>query len=184
MACHDNLWDCAHTYGIRTHAVVHLVLGRGLKRGSLHTYIHSMYHVYALFAGYFVGLGYQFAVVRFVHVGEAGACGEVLSAQRMLRKEVDMVGYDHEIANLEGRVHAAGSVAYKQRVDAQLIHNAYGKGYLLHGISLVIVETPLHSHHVLASKLAEYELAGMAFDCGNGEVGDFGIRESVGVSDF
>ena len=41
-----------------------------------------------------------------MHVGETGTGGEVLAMQRMLREEVDVVVNDHQVADLEVRVHA------------------------------------------------------------------------------
>lgn len=117
--------------------------------------------------------------------GDLGAArGEVLAAQRVLGEEIDVVGDDHQVAYAEVGVHAAGGVAHEERLDAQLVHHAYGERHLLHRVSLVVVEAPLHGHDVLAAELAEDELAGVALHGRYGEVGYVLVGELVGVSDF
>ena len=123
-------------------------------------------------------------VVGFVHVREARTGGEVLAAQRVLGEEIDVVGDDHEVANLEGGVHATGSIGDEERLDAQFVHDADGERHLLHVVALVVVESALHGHDVDAPEFAEDELAAMSFDGGNGEVGDFAIGELERVSYF
>ena len=61
--------------------------------------------------GLAVGIGfYEAAVIGFAHVGEAWPIINILAAERMLGEGVDVVGNDHEVANLELGVHAAGRV--------------------------------------------------------------------------
>ena len=71
--------------------------------------------------------------------------GEVLTTKRVLGEEVDMIGDDHQVANLELGVHASCCVGNKEGLDAQLVHDAHGEGDLLHGVTLVEVETTLHA---------------------------------------
>ena len=95
-----------------------------------------------------------------------------------------MVGNHHEVSNLESGVHATCCVRDEERLDAQFVHDADGERHLLHIVALVVVESALHGHDVDAPELAEDELAAMSFDGGNGEVGDFAIRELERVSYF
>ena len=82
----------------------------------------------------------------------------------MLGKEVEVVGDDHEVTDVELRVHAAGCIADKERLDAQLVHDAHGECHFLHRVALVEVETAVHGHDILAAQFAEDELAGMSLD--------------------
>ena len=119
-------------------------------------------------------------VVRFVHVWEARTCGEVLATQRVLGEEIDVVGNHHEVANLEGGVHATGSIRDKERLDAQLVHHADGERHLFHIVALVVVEPALHSHNVYTTELTKDEGTGVSFYGRYGEVGNL----SVGYFEF
>ena len=121
-------------------------------------------------------------VVGLVHIGEARACGEILAAKRVLREEVDVVGDNHQVADLELGVHATSGIGNEEGLDAQLVHDAYREGDLLHGVALVEVEAALHGHDIDASQLAEDEFAGVALDSRDGEVGDLLVGEFVDVS--
>ena len=96
-----------------------------------------------------------------MHIGESRSGGEVLPAQRMFGEEIDMVGDDHQIANLERGIHTARRVAHEEGLDAQLVHHADGEGDLFHGVAFIKVETPLHGHDILVTKLSEDELPGV-----------------------
>ena len=110
-----------------------------------------------------------------MHVGEAGTCGEVLSAQRVLGEEVDVVGDNHEVANLEFGVHTSRGIAHEESLDTKFVHHANGERNLLHRVALVVVEASLHSHDVLAAQFTKDYFAGMALNRRYGEIGDFGI---------
>jgi len=103
-------------------------------------------------------------IVGLMHIWETGTSGIVLSAQRMLGEEVDMVGDDHEVANLECWIHATSSIGYKEGLDANLIHHTDGEGHLFHVISLIIVETSLHRHDIYAAKFSENQFSGVPFN--------------------
>ena len=184
MVGHDDLWDGGHAYSIAAKDPVHLILGRCLEGGSLYADIYTVGDAYLLLPGYGGGLLDEVHVIGLVHVGEARPCGEVLSAQRMLGKEVDVVGDDHQVTYLEGGVHASGSIANEEGLYAQFVHDAHGEGHLLHGVAFVIVEAPLHGHDVHAAELAEDELAGVPFYGGDGEVGNLCIGDFFLVSYF
>ena len=95
-----------------------------------------------------------------------------------------MVVDDHEVANLERRVHATRSVAYEEGLDAQLIHHSLWEGYFLHVVALIEMEAAFHSHDVLATQLAKYEFASMSFHCRYREVRYLTVWEFVTISYF
>ena len=168
---HDDFGNGAHAYGVAAQDAIHLILGGSLEGGSLDAHIDTVLQAYLLFASYLAGQFDERGIIGFVHVGEAWSRGEVLAAQRMLWEEVDMVGDDHQVANLEAGVHAASRIADEEGLDAQLVHHAYGEGDLLHGVALVVVEAALHGHDIHSAELSEDELAAVALDRGHGEVG-------------
>ena len=121
-------------------------------------------------------------VIGLVHIRETRTRGEVLATQRMLWEEVDMVGDNHQVTNLEGRIHTTGSIADEEGLDAQLVHNANGEGYLFHIISLIVVETALHSHDVHTTEFTEDECTSVSLNGRYREVGDVAVRNLEFVS--
>ena len=58
-----------------------------------------------------------------------------------------MISYNHHITHVVGVVDTSGSIGDKERLYADELHYTYGKSYALHGVTLVVMESPLHSHH-------------------------------------
>ena len=110
-----------------------------------------------------------------MHVGKTRACGEVLAAQRMLGEKVDMVCDNHQVANLEGRVHTTCSIRHEERLNAQLVHHSYGEGDILHRVAFVEMETTLHGEDVHPAEFAEDKGTGMSLYGRNGEVGNLTV---------
>jgi len=81
----------------------------------------------------------------------------------MLWEEIDMVGDNHQVADLKLRVHAAGGIANEEGLDTQLVHHAHGEGYLLHRVALVVMETSLHGKDVYTAELTENKFPAMSF---------------------
>ena len=184
MASHDNLWHSAHTYSVATEDAIHAILGRSLEGRTLYTYIYTMLDIDTLLLGNLIGEIAELLVVCLVHVWEARTGREVLATQWMLWEEIDMVVDDHQVANLEIRVHTARSVAYEEGLDAQLIHYSFREGNLLHAVSLIEMEAAFHCHDILATQLTENQLAGMTFYCGNREVWYLAVWKLVTISYF
>ena len=97
------------------------------------------------------------SVVGLAHIGEAGAGGEVLAAQRVFGEEIDVIGDEHHVADAHFGSKAARSVGNKEGFDAQFVHDANGESHLLHVITLVVVETSLHGKHFFTAQTAEKE---------------------------
>ena len=95
-----------------------------------------------------------------------------------------MVGYHHQITNLEGRIHTTSGIRDKERLDAQLVHHANGEGDFLHVIALVVVKTTLHRHYIHPAQLTEDESTSMSLHRRYGEVGYFFIRDLCSISNF
>ena len=117
MVGYDDLRYGGHTDGVAAQDAIHPIFRRRLEGRSLHTHIDTVLDGDAFIAGNIVGHLDQQGVVGLMHVGKTRACGEVLAAQRMLGEEVDMVGDDHQVANLELGVHAASRIRYEKGLD-------------------------------------------------------------------
>ena len=143
-----------------------------------------MLHLDALFGSDGIGLANQLFVVGLAHVREAGAVGDVLSAQGMFGEVVDMVGDDHQVTDLKRGVGAATGVGDEEGLDAQLAHHADGVGDLFHRVTFVVVEAALHGHDLFVAQLAEDELATVAFNGGDGEVGDILVVDFILLGNF
>ncbi|GFI06516.1 hypothetical protein IMSAGC006_01259 [Muribaculaceae bacterium] len=95
-----------------------------------------------------------------------------------------MVGDDHDVADLECRVHATCGIAYEEGADAECFHYAHGESHLFHVISLVVMETTLHSHHAFAAESAENQVSAVALYCRQREVGYVGVGDELFVFDM
>ena len=184
MAGNDHLGNGAHAYGVTTQGSVHAVLCRSLEGRTLDAHIYTMLNRNILLLGYLVGKITELLVVCLVHIWKARTGREVLATQWMLWEEVDVVDDNHQVADLELRVHAARGIAYEEGFDTQLEHHALREGYFLHIVSLIEVESAFHRHDVLAAQLSEDELACMSFYGRYREVRNFTIWEFVTISYF
>ena len=184
MAGHDYLRNGAHAYGVTTQGSVHAVLCRSLEGRTLDAHIYTMLNRNILLLGNLVGKITELLVVCLVHIWEARTGREVLATQWMLWEEVDVVVDNHQITNLELRVHTARCIAYEEGLDAQLEHYALWECYFLHVVSLIEMESAFHRHNVLAAQLSEDELACMSFYGRYREVRNFTIWEFVTISYF
>ena len=119
-----------------------------------------------------------------MHIWEAGTRRKVLSSQRMFWEEIDVVGDNHQVANLKLRIHATSSIRDKERLDAQFVHHTNREGYLLHRVALIEMKASLHGEDVDASQLTKYQFSAMSFDGRYWEVGDFLVGDFVFVSYF
>ena len=184
MMGYNDFRDGRHADGVAAQRAIHLVFGRSLEGGPLYAYVDTIGDAYLLLLGNGSSLLDEGKVVGLVHVRETRTGREVLAAQRMLGEHVDMVGDNHQVANLEGGVHAAGSIADEERLDAQFIHHADGEGDGFHVVTLIIVEAALHGEYVYTAEFAEDELARVSLDGRHGEVGYFTVWELLLVSYF
>ena len=184
VVSHDNLRYGTHTYGVAAQDAIHLIFCGSLEGGTLHTHIDAILQADLLLACNLAGQFDKRLVVGLVHIWEAGTSGEVLSAQWMLWEEIDMVSDHHQVTNLETWVHAASCIRDEEGLDAQLIHHTYREGYLLHRISLIVVEAAFHSHDIHTAKLTKDKFAAMTFYRRNGEVGYVTVGYLLCVSYF
>ena len=83
-----------------------------------------------------------------------------------------MIYDNHNVTNAETGIRAAGSIADKQRLDAQFVHNSDGEGDFFHVVTFIIMETPIHCHNVLTSQFTKDKLTAVSFHGGHREVGD------------
>ena len=181
---YDDFGNGRHTYGVATQRAIHPVFCRCLEGRSGGTDVDAIDQSDVLLLGNLRGEVDELVVVGFVHVREAWTCGEVLATQRMLGEEVDVVGDNHQVANLKGGVHASGRIADEEGLDAQLVHDPYGECHFLHGVALVVVETALHGHDIHPTELTENQLSAMSLDSRHGEVGNIAIGKLQLISYF
>lgn len=93
--------------------------------------------------------------------------------------KVDVVADDHDVAHLIVGIGATAGVREKQMADAQKLEHPHRKGYLLHGIAFVKVESSFEDYHRHFVDGPEDEGSLVPFDGGNREVRDFLVRNAV-----
>ena len=126
----------------------------------------------------------QQGIIGLMHIRETWSRGEVLTTQRMLWEEVDMIGDNHQVANLEAGVHATSGVADEEHLDTQFVHHTYREGHFLHRVTLIEVEASLHGQNIHTTQLTEDEFATMSLYGRDGEVGNLLIGDLLLVSNF
>ena len=181
---HDDFWDGRHANGVATQCAIHLIFSRCLKSGTSCTDVYTIYQTNFLLLGNLGGQVDELVVISLVHIREAGTCGEVLATQRMFWEEIDMVGDNHQVANLEGWVHTTCCIADEERLDAKFVHNTDREGDFLHRVALIVVETALHGHNVYTTELTEDECASVSFYGRYWEIWDFCVGDFQLVSYF
>ncbi len=118
VVSYDNLGNGGHTNGVAAQCAIHLIFCWSLERWTCSAYINAIDQTDFLLLGKLRGQIDEFVVVSLVHIREAWTCGEVLATQRMLGEEVDVVGDNHQITNLEGGVHATSGIRHKEGLNA------------------------------------------------------------------
>ena len=92
-----------------------------------------------------------------------------------------MVGDQHEIAAMIGKIHAARRVRHDQRTDAEQLQKPHRLRQLLEIVALVAVKASREAHELLSGQLAEHQLSGVAGGRGNGEIRDLVIVDLDGI---
>ena len=184
MVGHNHFGHSGHADGIATHDPIHLIFRRGLEGRTLYAHIHAMLNRDALLAGDIEGQLDQQRIISAVHVGKARTRGEVLTTKRMLGEEINVIGDDHQIADIELRVHAASGIRHKESLDAQFVHDTHGEGYLLHRVALVVMEAPLHGQNIHATQFAEDQFSAMSLNGRDREIRNVGIGDLGFISNF
>ena len=104
---YNYFWNGAHTHSVTAQTFVHTILSRSLEGWPLYTHIHAMYNLYVFLLCNLLCQCDHAMVVSLVHIWESRSGREVLSSQRMLWEHVDMIGDNHQVANLEVLIHTA-----------------------------------------------------------------------------
>ena len=94
-----------------------------------------------------------------------------------------MVVNHHQVALAILRVHAAGGARGHQRVRADRLEDAHGKGDLLHRVPLVIVEPAGERGDGLSGQFADHQFAGVRGDGRPREMRDVAVGDDDALLD-
>ena len=122
-------------------------------------------------------------IVTVVHIRETGAELGHVGADQRIGHQVDVVGDDHQIAYPKRRIHAAAGVRYEQVADPEQLEHPHGERHLLHGVTFVIVEPPLHGHYAAPFEQTENQFSLMSLDRRNGKIGNLLIVDRIFLID-
>ena len=184
MMSYNHFGYGGHSDGIATKDTIHLIFGWGLEGWALQTHIDTILQTDLLLTGNVKGHLDEQGIIGLMHIWETWTRGEVLATQWMLWEEVDMVGDDHQVTNLETGVHATCGITDEEGLDAQFVHDTYGESDLLHRITLIVVEAALHGQDIHTTQFAEDQFATMSLYGRDGEVGNLLIGDLLLVSNF
>ena len=89
-----------------------------------------------------------------------------------------MVGNDHQVARAERGVDTARSIRHEKVLDAEQCHHTHREGYLRHVVALIVVETPLHCHHLTTLDRTENHATLVSLDRRYGETRNRGVVQN------
>ena len=142
------------------------ILSRCFESWSLSAHIHAFHYPDVVAFGNGFCFSDEFTVVGFAHIGEAYAeLLVIFSVQRMLGKEIDVVGNYHQITDFKIGIHASGGIRNHQILDTQRFHHTHRKGNLFHVVSFIEMETSLHGKHIHITEFSENEFSAVSFYC-------------------
>ena len=180
MSRYDGFRHSRHSHGVGADGADVAVLGGRFVIGAGDGGIHSRVKIQFLPGGNFLRHADELFVVHLAHVGKTRPQAFVVGAcQRVVAAKVDVVADDHDVAHVIVGIGATAGVGKKQMADTQKLEHPHRKGYLLHGIAFVKVESSFEDYHRHFVDGPEDEGSLVSFDGGNGEVRDFLIRYAV-----
>jgi hypothetical protein len=172
-----------------TSATVDMIdLGGRFVAGAQQRGVDSFVQQDSEFGGLFAGDLAIGARVGVRHVGEAKAEAVVVGAgQRIRSLQIDVVFDQDQRALRVAEVDASGGVGEDHGVDSHAGEHADGKGDLLRGVSLVLVDATLHGGDWHIACLADDKPAGVSDGGGLGKGWNLGVgnfrRVSQGVGE-
>lgn len=110
----------------------------------------------------------------------------ILEELKMYTDQIDSLSFDdhHQVTDFKSFVCTTAGVGYKQCFDTQLTHYTYRESHFLHGITFIIMKTPLHCHDVFVAQLAENQFTAMTFDSRHREVRNIRILYFILLGDL
>ena len=150
-----------------------LVFRRSFESRSLSTHVNTFHHTDVVSFGNGFGFGDKFLVVGLAHIRETDAKFLVIfTMKRMFRKNINMIGNNHQITNFEIGIHTTRSIRNHQIFDSQCFHYAHRKRNLLHVISFIEVKSSLHGQYIYLAEFAENEFSAVSFHRRYRKIGD------------
>ena len=190
MTGYDDLVNGGHAYQIGAEGAEGADFGGSFEAGAEDGEVDAFGEGELLACGLFDGEGAEAERVGGGHIEEALAsagdhaeAGFVGSQGGVGSGKVDVVGDGDDGALCVAGADAACGVGDDEGLAAEEPEDAGGEGDLFHGVALVGVDAALHDGYGNACDGAEYEVAGVAYDGGLGEVGNVGVGNACGRLD-
>ncbi len=153
MHRNDDLRNGGHPHDISTYEPEKAGFGSGFHTGTNNTHINTLVYLDSQILGSPLSQLNEFFTVRFCHIGKTWPpFVYIYTSQWVLSLEIDVIPDEHNITSLEGEIEPASSVGNEQGLYSHGRHNPNGKGFLLWIIALVVMETSLQGHDLLAAK--------------------------------
>ena len=123
--------------------------------------------------------------VSVAHIRKARTEALVIrSDERIFPLQIDVVANHHQRALAVIEIDRASSVGEDRGADAEASEDAHRKHHFPARISFVEMDAALHRGDGNFATLSDYESAGVPFDGGAREAGNFLVRDSRGGSEF
>ena len=124
-------------------------------------------------ASFLQGHGAKILGIGLRHIGKTQAKAVVIGTdQRIAALQVDMIFQDNQAALLELQIDSACRIGKQHCLDSQTSKHAHRKSHAQQRMSFVIVDASLHGRHRDLVYFSHYEITGMSFSAGGGEMGN------------
>ena len=172
----DGFHHRGHAHRVHAKLMQQADLRRRFKGRSGELGIHALLQADVLLCSRFLNQVSQLQVIHVGHIRKTHAqLVDVRADQRIGRPQGNMVGQQHKIPCMEGRIDAAGRIGQKQDLRPHHLHQPGRKHHVGNRVALIIMHPSLHADHRDLSHIAENELSGMARYGGHGESFDLMI---------
>ena len=148
---HDRLRYGRHANQIRTQSAKSANFGRRLKARTGSGEVYALMQRKALRPRRRLRERTQFHRICLGHIEEAQPRLRRISKARLIganqrieAQVVDVIGQQHQVANLIMGMDTARSIGQNDRLQPQQPQHPHGKGHLLRRVSLVVMHPPLH----------------------------------------
>jgi hypothetical protein len=182
VICDDHFGHRRHAGRVGAESPEHLHLGRRLIGWPRKSGVHALGQRYSDCCCGAVGELAQRWGVGVRHVREARPeLVVVVTAQRVLGEQIQVVADQHQRAWREAVADAAGRVGHDQRLCAESNQRARREGRVSKIVALVEMHAPLHGRALHALERTEHQLAGVALDARHRKVRNVAVVDGDGV---
>ena len=177
MCRNGSLGYSTHTDRISSEDPRSAHLGRRFKVWSGEEHIDAFSERHIQFSRFLFRQFLQTRGIDVRHIIKTGTeLGYILSLQRPVSEQTDMIGDQHQIAGLPVHVDTSGGIGHDKFFSAKQADRPVRIGHFFHGVAFITVKATLHDRHIPSAQLSEHKAAFVVRCRTCLEIGDLIIR--------